>query len=103
VPPFATLHTVVKPVSPAFPISAYGTLLASIRIAMAKVLSNGRLWGSGSRVPPPTREQIIRLLKSSDLPIRMIALRYGVSAEVVSAINASENYIRPKGHRPERM
>jgi hypothetical protein len=70
---------------------------------MAKVLSNGRLWGSGSRIAEERREQIVRLLRTSELPIRIIALRLGISAEAVSSINASENYIRPKGHRPERF
>jgi hypothetical protein len=70
---------------------------------MAKVLSNGRFWGSGTRVEGETRERVIKLLRSSELPIRTIAHRLGVSIDAISAINVSENYIRPKGFRPERI
>ena len=80
-----------------------GTILANTHGAMAKILSNGRFWGSGTRVEGETRERVVKLLRSSELPIRTIAQRLGVSIDAVSAINISENYIRPKGFRPERI
>jgi hypothetical protein len=64
-----------------------------------KILGNGRFWGSGTRTADDTRQRIVKLLRSSDLPIRTIALRFGISADTVSAINISES-IRPKGFRP---
>ena len=70
---------------------------------MAKVLSNGRLWGSNTKLSNETREQVIKLLKASELPMVVIARRFGVSSEAVSTVNASENYIRPKAHRPVRF
>jgi len=70
---------------------------------MAKVLSNGRFWGSGSKVEGDTRERVVKLLRTSELPIRVIAQRLGVSIDAVSSINIAENYIRPKGFRPERL
>ena len=86
-----------------FQESEIGTSLANIHRAMAKILSNGRFWGSGTRVEGETRERVVKLLRSSELPIRTIAQRLGVSIDAVSAINISENYIRPKGFRPERI
>ncbi len=70
---------------------------------MAKILSNGRAWGGNRNVSAETREEVIRFLKRPDLSIKLIARRFAVSAAAVSTINAAENYIRPKGHRPERM
>src|SRR5262249_12999605 len=91
------------PVTPSFQYFGNGTSLANIHSAMAKILSNGRFWGSGTRVEGETRDRVIKLLRSSELPIRTIAQRLGVSIDAVSAINVSENYIRPKGFRPERI
>src|SRR5262249_55325308 len=90
-------------VTPSFRERKNGTSLAHMEIAMAKILSNGRFWGSGTRVEGETRERVVKLLRSSELPIRTIAQRLGVSIDAVSAINVSENYIRPKGFRPERI
>jgi hypothetical protein len=66
-----------------------------------KILSNGRFWGSGANIGSDMRERIVELLQSSDLPMRMIAQRFGVCTDAVSAINVSRS-IRPKGFRPER-
>jgi transposase-like protein len=67
-----------------------------------KILSSGRVWGRGIKTGEGTRQRIVKLLQSSDVPIRTIALRFGISINIVSAINTSES-IRPKGHRPERI
>jgi hypothetical protein len=64
-----------------------------------KILGNGRFWGSGTRTSGDTRQRIVKLLRSSDLPIQTIALRFGISTDTVSAINISES-IRAKGFRP---
>ena len=66
-----------------------------------KILSNGRFWGSGANVRYEIRERVVKLLRSSDLPMRAIAQRFGICNDLVSTINASER-IRPKGFRPER-
>ena len=66
-----------------------------------KILSNGRFWGSGSKVESDMRDRIIKLLRSSDLPMRTIAERFGLCTDLISAINVSES-IRPKGFHPER-
>ena len=66
-----------------------------------KILGNGRFWGHGTRTGVDTHQRIVKLLRSSDLPIRTIAQRFGISVDTVSAINVSES-IRPKGFRPER-
>ena len=66
-----------------------------------KILSNGRFWGSRANVRYETRERIVKLLRSSDLPMRAIAQRFGICMDLVSRINASES-IRPKGFRSER-
>ena len=66
-----------------------------------KILSNGRFWGTGTRSGVDIRERIVKLLRSSDLPMRTIAQRFGISSDTISAINVSER-IRPKGFRPER-
>lgn len=67
-----------------------------------KILSNGRFWGSGANIGYDIRERIIKLLRSSDLPMRTIAYRFGICIDAVSAINVSES-IRPKGFHPERI
>ncbi len=43
-----------------------------------KILSNGRFWGSGAKIEHDIRERIIKLLRSSDLPMRTIAQRFGI-------------------------
>jgi hypothetical protein len=65
-----------------------------------KILSSGRFWGSRTNTGDDTRQHIIKLLRFSDLPIRTIARRFGLSVDTVSAINVSQS-IRPKGFRPE--
>lgn len=70
---------------------------------MAKILENGKSWGSKNKVTLQAREQIIRLLQASELPIALIAKRLGLSVAAVSGVNANENYIRPKGFRPDRI
>jgi len=67
-----------------------------------KILGNGRVWGSGAKIGYNVREGIIKLLRSSDLPMRTIAQRFGICTNAVSAINVAES-IRPKGFRPERI
>lgn len=67
-----------------------------------KILSSGLFWGSRTKTCVDTRQRIIKLLRSSDLPMRKIAIRLGISFDTVSAINVSER-IRPKGSRPERI
>ena len=67
-----------------------------------KILSNGRFWGSGTKTAADTRQRIVKLLRFSDVPMRKIAIRLGISFDTVSAINVSE-HIRPKGSRPERI
>jgi len=64
-----------------------------------KILGNGRYWGSGTRTAVDTRQRIVKLLRYSDLPIRTIGLRFGISTDTVSAINVSES-IRPKRFHP---
>jgi hypothetical protein len=66
-----------------------------------KILSNGRFWGSGAKIEYDIRERIIKLLRSSDLPMRTIAERFGICTDLVASINVSES-IRPKGFHPER-
>jgi len=69
---------------------------------MPKVLSNGRIWGRGTKVDNQTHKRVVQLLRSTELPFRTLGKRLGISAEAVSSINISENYIRPKGFRPPR-
>jgi len=78
-------------------------LSCQIMAAMAKILSNGRFWGGNSRISDETRGHVIKLLKMSELPMTTIARRFGLSTQAVSTINADENYIRPKAHRPPRF
>ena len=71
--------------------------------AMCKILGNGKFWGTKNKVTGEMREQIIRLLQVSELPISIIAKRLGLSVAAISTVNAAENYIRPKGFRPDRI